>query len=129
MHRLFFIFFSLLYISYGQDFEGQLSCPHCGVNKMDKEFLKELKLLENGWSFNLHITSGYRCEVYNRQVGGDNYSRHLEGLAVDIRIYDSNNIDEIKILAKKSGYFTRVYDEGNHIALPPQTGPVLELVL
>ena len=82
---------------------------------MDSEFLEELKNIENECSFELFITSGYRCETENRKVNGNINSRHLDGLAVDIRIYNHNNIDEIKALAKKSNYFTRVYDEGNHI--------------
>lgn len=82
---------------------------------MDKEFLSKLKLLENECSFELYITSGYRCDTFNKEIGGDLNSRHLEGLAVDIRIYDYDNIDEIKALCERSNYFTRVYDEGDHI--------------
>ena len=115
MHRILFIFICFICLVKGQDFEGQLSCPHCHKNKMDKEFLSRLKVLENNCSINFYITSGYRCEVQNEAVGGNIYSRHLEGLAVDIRIYDSSNINEIKHLARKSDYFTRVYDEGDHI--------------
>ena len=112
-YRILLIFIFLINLVNGQDFEGELSCSHCGKNKMDKEFLRQLKLLENDCSFDFYITSGYRCEVQNRKVGGDIYSRHLEGLAVDIRIYDSSNVEEIKILAEQSDYFTRVYDEHN----------------
>ena len=130
MYRILIILISLTYIVYGQNFDGQLSCPDdCGKNKwwnmvekgvvrgMNKEFLRQLKLLENKCSFNLYITSGYRCEVQNKKVSGNKNSRHLFGLAVDIRIYDSDNFDEIETLAQKSGYFTRVIDEGDHIHL------------
>jgi len=115
MKRILLTLISLIYLVNGQDFKEKLSCPHCGINRMDKEFLRQLNLLDIECSFNLYITSGYRCEKRNRDVGGESNSRHLDGLAVDIRVYNSDNIEEIKTLAKKSGYFSRVYDEGDHI--------------
>ena len=84
---------------------------------MDKEFLDELKLLENEINYDLYITSGYRCDTHNSEVGGVIDSRHLDGLAVDIRIHNSDNINEMKNLAQKTNYFTRVIDEGDHIHL------------
>jgi uncharacterized protein YcbK (DUF882 family) len=33
------------------------------------------------------ITSGYRCELYNKQVGGAPRSQHCQGIAADIQLY------------------------------------------
>lgn len=35
------------------------------------------------------ITSGYRCEKHNKEVGGSHTSSHLKGCAVDIAAPDS----------------------------------------
>ena len=34
----------------------------------------------------LYINSAYRTEVYNKQIGGSQYSQHKYGMAADIRI-------------------------------------------
>lgn len=34
----------------------------------------------------IRILSGYRCPMWNKQVGGKVLSRHMEGLAMDIEI-------------------------------------------
>jgi len=116
MRRILFIFVCFIYLVKGQDFYGELSCPHCGINKMDEEFLRELKLLENESSFKFEITSGYRCEIYNAKLDNSSpSSRHIDGLAVDIVPYNKSNVEEVGKLAEQSGYFTRVYDEHNHI--------------
>ena len=36
------------------------------------------------------ITSGYRCEEHNREVGGKGTSSHLKGLATDIKCENSS---------------------------------------
>ena len=73
-----------LTMSFLFSYSGNLSCSHCGINGMDKEFLKELKKLEKKMQINFHINSGFRCRVHNRNVGGDDNSQHLDGLSVDI---------------------------------------------
>ena len=37
-----------------------------------------------------HITSGYRCELHNKAVGGVDKSLHTKGQAADIRAESSN---------------------------------------
>jgi len=36
------------------------------------------------------ITSGYRCEAHNKEVGGVEDSAHMKGLAADIKCEDSS---------------------------------------
>ena len=102
-------------ILYGQYFRGKLACSHCGVNKMDREFLRQLKFLENKCSFDFKINSGYRCRFKNRQVGGDEASKHLYGLAVDIGNLNFIKRCELETHAEISGYFTKFYKYNAHV--------------
>ena len=112
---------------YSQKFSGDLACEcGCKVNKMSSEFLTELKKLENKTGLKFHVTSGYRCRSYNNQVGGGKNSRHMYGMAVDIRYSNyyskSKQLKKIVKHAKKSGYFTFVYDEIDHIHIDSTPG-------
>ena len=40
--------------------------------------------LREAWKSPIRVTSGYRCAVLNRAVGGSNTSAHLYGCAADI---------------------------------------------
>ena len=71
-----FLGITLLTICYGQNFQGQLSCPHCGINKMDKEFLDELKLLENEINYDLYI-QGVEDITFQYNVPGSGDARLL----------------------------------------------------
>ena len=107
-----------IFLLYGIEFDGDFKCL-CGCGKseefMDQKFLDELKELQKQCSFNFHITSGYRCETGNKQVGGSHKSRHTHGMGVDLRIFEPDNIKEINRYASESNYFSAVYDEGDHI--------------
>ncbi|MDE6824939.1 MAG: peptidase M15 [Duncaniella sp.] len=43
--------------------------------------------LREAWGVPIDVTSGYRCPVLNKAVGGVKNSQHLTGQAADIRIY------------------------------------------
>jgi uncharacterized protein YcbK (DUF882 family) len=48
----------------------------------------------------VHINSGFRCLVHNRNVGSDDSSQHPRGYAADIRKMEDFTIDEMVTLAK-----------------------------
>lgn len=61
--------------------EKELSCPCCGVNGFKKDTLKRLNLLRAAVGFPMPMTSGYRCEAYNKFKG---YTQtHATGQAGD----------------------------------------------
>jgi len=108
-----FLIFSILS---AQQFNGDFACEcGCNVNRMNQEFLNQLKKLEKKCSQKFYITSGYRCSKYNREVGGYSQSKHMSGMAVDIRYRNKKQLKQIRKYASRSGYFTFVLDEGNHI--------------
>lgn len=57
----------------------------CGRNKMSDEFLRKLDQARELAGTPFVITSGYRCQAHNKEVGGVPESSHTKGLAVDIK--------------------------------------------
>ncbi len=56
----------------------------CGLYNMDMGFLASLDYARDEAVTPFILTSGCRCETYNKLVGGKPTSSHLEGWAVDI---------------------------------------------
>jgi uncharacterized protein YcbK (DUF882 family) len=55
--------------------------------------LEKLEKLRKTMERPIHITSGYRCSIYNHQIGGVANSYHSIGLAADIQVKDINLIE------------------------------------
>ena len=78
--------------------DKRFECPCCGQNWIDIRLERLVRHIEERAcpkcsrsrgrraGEELIITSGYRCEEWNRKVGGSPTSSHLKGLAVDIGI-------------------------------------------
>ena len=88
--------------------------------------------LREAWKSPIRVTSGYRCGVLNRAVGGSSTSAHLYGCAADI-VPINGEIAEFKAFCR--GYFgsrRHLYDqvileqskgsEWVHIGLKTQDG-------
>lgn len=64
----------------------EFSCPCCGKNKMDPQFLLDLDRAREFAKVPFIINSGYRCPIHNKTIKGSSpTSSHKKGLAVDIR--------------------------------------------
>ena len=88
-----------------QEFDSDDS-PDSGL-KMNIEFLKILDSIRKDCSFPFTINSGFRTPVKNALVGGKESSAHLDGLAADIKIIDSQQRFKLISTAIKYG-ITRV---------------------
>jgi uncharacterized protein YcbK (DUF882 family) len=62
----------------------ELDCVCCGVCEMDPDFMTRLQALRDDFGQGITITSGYRCQSHNREIGGAKNSQHLYGKAADI---------------------------------------------
>jgi len=62
----------------------EFRCPCCGEVKIDPLLVSMLDAAREMAGVPFIITSGYRCERHNREVGGKPDSAHLKGLAADI---------------------------------------------
>lgn len=67
-----------------QEFNCKCGCG--GGEKIDSLLLYLLSKARELANVPFVITSGYRCEEYNKKVGGVGESAHTKGLAVDIAV-------------------------------------------
>ncbi len=62
----------------------EFQCPCCLQVILHPLLLQKLNSLRNKIGNPIIVTSGYRCTVHNREVGGVKGSYHLFGMAADI---------------------------------------------
>lgn len=66
--------------------DSEFRCPCCGKSEVAGTLVLKLQELRDIINKPIHITSGYRCPVENKKIGGYGKSPHLDGLAVDIQV-------------------------------------------
>ena len=66
--------------------DSEFKCKHCGELKISSELVAVLELVRLKFRKPVVITSGYRCSVHNKAVGGSPSSKHLSGIAADIKV-------------------------------------------
>ena len=59
-------------------------CPCCNMGGLQPATLAIVQKLDQLMQ-GIIVTSGFRCERHNEQVGGSKTSSHRKGLAVDLR--------------------------------------------
>ena len=64
-------------------------CPHCGELYIHSDLIITVQDLRRKLGRPVIITSAYRCEEYNAQIGGVPNSAHTLGLALDIAVPNS----------------------------------------
>jgi uncharacterized protein YcbK (DUF882 family) len=62
----------------------ELDCVCCGKCDMDPVFMACLQGLRDEFGQAITVTSGFRCEAHNKEIGGAAKSQHLYGKAADI---------------------------------------------
>jgi len=64
----------------------EFECPCCrqGSDRMNLVFVARLDQARGLADVPFVITSGWRCERHNAEVGGSETSSHMKGLAVDL---------------------------------------------
>ena len=58
----------------------------CAQTKIDDDLVKYVQKIRDHFGKSVNISSGYRCETYNKNIGGATKSRHSKGQAADIYI-------------------------------------------
>lgn len=62
----------------------QCKCGHCSWAEPHPELKRRVEFLERWYERPAIISSGYRCEARNKEIGGSRNSKHIERIAVDI---------------------------------------------
>ena len=93
----------------------EFSCPCCGKNKVAGELVAKLQELRDIIGEPIFITSGYRCIVENKKVGGHSKSAHLLGKGVDIQVKGWLPMPFAHIASKIKGIRIGIYPEHIHI--------------
>jgi len=83
--------------------DSEFECPHCKKIEMNQEFLQRLDSIRGYLRFPFIISSGYRCQEYNKSIGAKPTSGHVLGRAVDIAIIGEDAY-EIITYAKSYGF-------------------------
>jgi uncharacterized protein YcbK (DUF882 family) len=71
------------------------------------------KIITLSIRYDLSVTSWIRSKKHNKEVGGDDNSRHLLALAVDVKLDDPKQIQSFKADAHRMDLI--VVDEGDHL--------------
>ena len=64
----------------------EFACKHCGEENHDPHLIAVLELVRLKFNSPVIITSGYRCQDHNANVGGAPKSKHVDGIAADIKV-------------------------------------------
>lgn len=89
---------------------SELECSCCGklpteTGAMTEEdyrvFLNELELLRTSYGKPMLLTSAYRCQAHNDEIGGATNSRHLVGDAIDVAV---SGADAYQLIQLASAY-------------------------
>lgn len=81
----------------------ELSCPCCLKNTMDDDFMTLIEVIREELDLPMSVTSGYRCDDYNKLIGGASRSWHTKGRAMDIKRPSGAYTWKIVELAQKHG--------------------------
>jgi uncharacterized protein YcbK (DUF882 family) len=82
---------------------SELRCPCCGEIIIDDAFLARLRLAREIAGVPFVVTSGYRCERHNKEVGSSSRN-HVEGKAADISAIDGPTRGKILKGLYKAGF-------------------------
>jgi zinc D-Ala-D-Ala carboxypeptidase len=63
----------------------ELECPCCNKVAMDPSFEIWINRLRDVLGEPIYVTSAYRCLSHNADIGGAPDSKHLYGLALDVK--------------------------------------------
>ena len=100
----------------------ELACKGTGSLMLNDDAMDKLQALRDRLARPLIITSAYRSPQHNRNVGGARGSKHMEGIAFDVRMDNHDPHEFIK--AARSVGFTAIgtYPRSNFIHIDTRAG-------
>jgi uncharacterized protein YcbK (DUF882 family) len=58
----------------------------CGFDAVSAELVQALTDIRQHFNKPIQITSGNRCKAHNKTIGGEEGSKHIEGIAADFKV-------------------------------------------
>lgn len=95
--------------------QSELACPCCGLAEMHPEVVDLLQAMRTIHGRPIQVTSGYRCEKHNRDIGSKTLN-HPHGWAVDLECSNSTYRLELLDLAR-AVRFRRIEIGTKHVHL------------
>lgn len=95
---------------------SEFESPDSKEVKLSPKLIELLEKMREEIGKPIIINSGYRTPEYNRKIKGYPESKHMEGIAADIRKIEGLSIDEMAEIAEKVGFDgIGKYDWGIHV--------------
>lgn len=83
----------------------EFSCPHCGENKIARDFVDKIDALRAACGFALPVTSGYRCPEHNANVSSTGLmGPHTTGRAVDFGVRGHQALTLVQLALARGGF-------------------------
>ena len=99
--------------------EFEFKCPCCDLTIVAEALVSKLQQLRDIINKPIKITSGYRCPVENKKVGGSVHSAHLLGEGADIQVKGMSTVTLAMIACKIDGIRIGIYPNHLHIDVRP----------
>ena len=84
--------------------QSELDCncsdPFCNFTLFNQSVVDSFELTRVEFDSPIRITSFFRCQSHNFNVGGSENSNHMKGLAVDLKPINGN-LDDLEKIARK----------------------------
>lgn len=102
--------------------EFKCNCYNCKPYAVDAELLEVLEDVREHFDAPVYITSGWRCEKHNTNVGGAKDSKHLYGIAADFKVRNVSPIDVHGYLVERypDCYGIGLYSSWVHLDVRPE---------
>jgi len=84
---------------------------NCGFATVDVELLAVLENLRSTYHHPIKINSACRCPKHNKDVGGEENSKHMQGIAADIVVI---GVSPAKVYQYLSGKYPGKYGLGSY---------------
>ena len=98
------------------DYEFVCPCCNCGI--VSEILVLKLQQLRDTINKPIKVTSGYRCPIENKKVGGAKNSAHLLGEGVDIQT-ELSTVTLAMIACRIKGIRIGIYERHLHIDVRP----------
>ena len=108
----------------------EYACGHCGTLPPDlfvhdirrpySELFNIFDSVRAAWGKPIPVSSGYRCPYHNKAIGGSQCSVHMFGLALDLDMPNTAEVEEL---------FTLIVTDFDHLRIGKytQTGTFLHI--